>query len=296
MFDNKEKLMQKVASLPKGSLSPSRRYWCLTCKMLFSIDHPVCPYMPKMCINTPIPIEVMPLESSLCLEKLGLFYPKIPQKIMSFLVVGDFGQSGDGLFNAYLGFLNDWGVKYRNEKLQTIKSFIIMVSGCETAQRVTAEEVTFIITDLGKIWDKDKLFALLNPVISLFKDVLSISQTINLDELEVTGDAPSGKYHCPMCRKFFEFSTQRANITCPLMAQKCMAAPADIAQAKYRLEDLAKVYQYTPDIYKKLISAFPQNPAAGKYLEKLLTDEWHFDPDEFALGRIKSALGLDESR
>jgi len=89
MFDNKEKLVQKVASLPKGSLSPSRRYWCLTCKMLFNIDQPVCPCMFKMCINTPIPIEVMSLDSSICLEKLGLFYPKIPHKIMSFLAGGD---------------------------------------------------------------------------------------------------------------------------------------------------------------------------------------------------------------
>jgi len=190
--------------------------------------------------------------------------------------------------------LTDWGVKYRNEKLQTIKSFIIMLSGCETAQRVTEEEVTFIITDLRKIWNKDKLFDLLNAVIPVFRDVLSISQAIKLDELEITGDVPSGKYYCPMCRKFFEFSTQRDTITCPLMAQKCMATPTDIAQAKYRLDDLAKVYQYTPDIYKKMISVFPPNPASGKYLEKLLADEWHFPLEEYALGRLKSALGLDQ--
>lgn len=293
MFDNKEKLMQKVMSLPKGSLSPSRRYWCVTCKMLFNIDQPVCPYMPKMCINTPIPIEVMPLESSICLEKLGLFYPKIPHKIMSFLATGDVGKAGDGLFNAYLGFLTDWGVKYRNEKLQTIKSFILMLSGCETAQRVTGEEITFIVTDIKRIWDREKLFNLLNAAIPVFRDVLSISQTIKLDELEITGDVPSGKYYCPMCRKFFEFSTQRDTITCPLMAQKCMANPMDITKAKYPLDDLAKVYQYTPDIYKRMISVFPENPEVDKYLEKLLTDEWHFSLEEFALGRLKSALGLE---
>lgn len=293
MFANKEKFMQKVGSLPKGSLSPSRRYWCLTCKMLFSIDQPVCPYMPKMCINTPIPIEVMPLESSICLEKLWLFYPKIPHKIMSFLATGDVAKAGDGLFNAYLGFLTDWGVKYRNEKLQTIKSFILMLSGCETAQRVTGEEITFIVTDINRIWDKEKFFALLNAAIPVFRDVLSISQTIKLDELEITGDVPSGKYYCPMCRKFFEFSTQRDTITCPLMAQKCMTTPMDIAKAKYPLDDLAKVYQYTPDIYKRMISVFPENPEVDKYLEKLLTDEWHFPLEEFALGRLKSALGLE---
>lgn len=293
MFDNKERLMQKVMSLPKGSVSPSKRYWCVTCKMLFNIEQPVCPYMPKMCINTPIPIEVMPLESSICLEKLGLFYPKIPQKMMSFLAQGDLAKLGDELFTAYLGFLNDWGVKYRNEKLQTVKSFILMLSGCETAQRITENEITFIVTDVKKIWDKERLFAILGSAIPVFRDVLNIQQTIKLDELEITGDAPSGKYYCPMCRKFFEFSTQRDTVTCPLMAQKCMATPTNIGNIKYTLEDLAKVYQYTPDIYKRMISVFPKNPAVEKYLLELLADEWHMIPDEYAIGRIKASLGLE---
>jgi len=294
MFDNKERLMQKVMSLPKGSLSPSHRYWCVTCKMMFNMEQPVCPYMPKMCINTPIPIEVMPLESSICLEKLGLFYPKIPQKIMSHLAKGDLGNIGDQLFTAYLGFLNDWGVKYRNEKLQTIKSFIILLSGCETAQRINSEEITFIITDMSKIWVKEKLFALLSAVIPVFKDVLDIKQEIKLDELEITGDAPSGKYYCPMCRKFFEFSTQRETITCPLMAQKCMATPMDIAKVKYNMEDMSRVFQYTPDIYKRMISVFPHDPDCEGRLIKLLADEWHMIPDEYALDRLKKALCLRE--
>jgi hypothetical protein len=294
MFDNREKLMQKVMSLPKGTVSPSRRYWCVTCKMMFNMEQPVCPFMPKMCINTPIPIEVMPLESSICLEKLGLFYPKIPQKIMSNLAKGDLNNIGDQLFTAYLGFLNDWGVKYRNEKLQTIKSFIILLSGCETAQRINGEEITFIITDISKIWEKEKLFALLSAVIPVFKDVLGIKQEIKLDELEITGDAPSGKYYCPMCRKFFEFSTQRETITCPLMAQKCMATPMDIAKAKYTMEDMSKVFQYAPDIYKRMISVFPHDPECEGRLIKFLADEWHMIPDEYALDRLKKALCLRE--
>jgi hypothetical protein len=78
MFDNRQRIMERVARLPKGTTSPSGRCWCVTCKMLFAMDEPVCPYMPRMCINTPIPVEFMPLESAIALEKLGPFYPKIP--------------------------------------------------------------------------------------------------------------------------------------------------------------------------------------------------------------------------
>ena len=66
MFDDKQQIMERVKSLPQGTPSPSRRYWCVTCKMLFTLDRPVCPYMPRMCINTPIPVELMPVESSIC--------------------------------------------------------------------------------------------------------------------------------------------------------------------------------------------------------------------------------------
>ncbi len=54
MFKNRELIMKRVAEMPKGEKSPSKRYWCLTCKMLFSMEEPVCPYMSKICINTPI--------------------------------------------------------------------------------------------------------------------------------------------------------------------------------------------------------------------------------------------------
>ena len=83
MFKNKEKVMARVAEMPRGEFSPSSHYWCVTCKMLFDIDKPVCPYMPKICINTPIPIETVAPETTSSLERFGLFYPKIPQKVMA---------------------------------------------------------------------------------------------------------------------------------------------------------------------------------------------------------------------
>ena len=33
MFDDKQKIMERVQSLPKGTPSPSGRYWCVTCKI-----------------------------------------------------------------------------------------------------------------------------------------------------------------------------------------------------------------------------------------------------------------------
>ena len=283
MFDDKQKIMERVASLPKGTPSPSGRYWCVTCKMLFKLDEPVCPFMPKMCINTPIPVELMPVESSICLEKLGLFYPKIPQKLMAHLA--DAGEPVDAgaLVGAYLAFLADWGIHPAEEPLQTLKSFIVLLSGCETAQRVNEEAITFVVTDLERIWREDRLLPLLDATLPLLAAEVGISQPIRLDSMVLMGERPSGRYFCPMCRKFFEFSTQRASVTCPLMAQKCMATPTDIAETKFSLADLAHVYEVTPDFSARLVGALPQRDDARSYLEEVLRDDWGFaiEPEPF---------------
>jgi hypothetical protein len=36
-----------------------------------------------MCVNTPIAVENLAPKSTEALEKFGLFYPKIPQRILS---------------------------------------------------------------------------------------------------------------------------------------------------------------------------------------------------------------------
>ena len=292
MFDNKQRIMERVMSLPKGTPSPSRRYWCVTCKMLFALDEPVCPYMPKMCINTPIPVELLPVESSICLEKLGLFYPKIPQKLMAHLADTPEPVDARALVDAYLSFLADWGIRYTNEPLQTLKSFIILLSGCETAQRVNEDEITFLLTDLARVWKKDRLFSLLEQTLPPLAAQVGITQPVRLDEMDLMGDRPSGRYFCPMCRKFFEFSTQKDSVTCPLMAQKCMATPTAIVNAKYTLTDLAQVYEVAPDFYKRFIGALPQAHDARAYLEALLHDDWQFaiEPEPFA--RVALLLGI----
>ena len=292
MFDDKQKIMERVQSLPKGTPSPSGRYWCVTCKMLFTLDRPVCPYMPKMCINTPIPVELLPVESSICLEKLGLFYPKIPQKVMAHLADTTEPVDPAALVDAYLSFLADWGIRPQDEPLQTLKSFIIILSGCETAQRVNEEEITFVVTDLDRIWRENVLLPLLEASLPLLAAQVGITQALRLDSMVLMGERPSGRYFCPMCRKFFEFSTQRASVTCPLMAQKCMATPTAIADVKFTLADLAHVYEVTPDFSARLIGALPKSGAARNYLEEILRSDWGFAVEPEPFDRIALLMGI----
>ncbi len=292
MFDERQKIMERVAALPKGMSSPSGRYWCVTCKMLFSLDEPVCPYMPKMCINTPIPVELLRVESAITLEKFGLFYPKVPQKLMAHLADTDEQVNAAALVDAYLSFLADWGMRPAEEPLQTLKSFIILLSGCETAQRVNDEAITFVVTDLERIWREDRLLPLLEATLPLLATEVGLTQPIHLDSMVLMGEKPSGRYFCPMCRKFFEFSTQRATVTCPLMAQKCMATPTAIADVKYKLGDLAHVYEVTPDFSARLIRALPQLDDARGYLEAVLREDWGFDPAPEDIARIAELMGV----
>ncbi|HED24279.1 MAG TPA: hypothetical protein ENN91_04055 [Firmicutes bacterium] len=293
MFKNREKIMARVAEMPPGEKSPTDRYWCLTCKMLFSMEEPVCPYMPKICINTPIPVEQGGPESTICLEKIGLFYPKIPQKIMSYLASGEPEEIARQWVNVYLDFLEQWRFAYRHEPLQAIKSFIISIAGSETGQRVRPDRLTMVLTDLGKVWeDEEKFFKILAPALTLLKNALSFDRKIELDSLDILGDMETGKYFCPMCSKFFEFSTRKDSITCPLMAQKCMAVPTAIDKIKYDLGHLVRVYHYTPDIYRRFITVLSPQPGAVDYLRKILTDEWRFAVEDSLLAELCDLLGL----
>ncbi len=292
MFKTREKIIEKVKSLPEGSESPSGRYWCVTCKKLFELDEPVCPYMTKVCLNTPIPIEVISPESTEALEKFGLFYPKIPQSLASELIGGNLEEIADEWVDIYLDFLEDWNVQYREQPLQTLKSFIIIASGCETAQRVNEEKVRFVVTDSEKIWESGKLFSILKKAVPKLAERLGVSQEIEFDEVSILGDSPMGKYYCPMCQKFFEFSIQRDSITCPLMAQKCMATPRDVKKMEYGIDDLIHVYNVTPDIYKRFISAIDPSEEDMDILEEILVEEWDFDVDDESLSKVGELLGV----
>lgn len=294
MFKNREKIMKRVAEMPKGEMSSSNRYWCLTCKMPFSMEEPVCPYMSKICINTPIPVELAGPESTISLEKIGLFYPKIPQKMLAFLAKGNPKEIARQWVEEYFEFLEQWNFAYKHEPMQAIKSFIITISGSETGQRIRSGEITLIITDLEKVWDQERFLNILEPALELLKENLAVKETIKLDTLDILGDMDTGKYFCPMCSKFFEFSTQKDSITCPLMAQKCMAVPTNINNISYKLDHLVRVYDYTPDIYKKMAEALDAQPGAKDYLRKVLTEEWHFEIEEQTLDQLSSLLGVQD--
>ncbi len=63
-----------LESMPAGVKSPSGHYWCAMCKKMFEMEDAVCPYMPSMCVNTPIAIETLPPGSTAFYERIGLFY------------------------------------------------------------------------------------------------------------------------------------------------------------------------------------------------------------------------------
>lgn len=291
-FSNKERIIQRVSMMPKGETSPSNHYWCVTCKMLFNISEPVCPYMPKVCINTPVPIELAGPESTIALEKFGLFYPKIPQHLLSGLLNSDLSDLGRKLANNYLDFLKEWNFQYKHEPIQALKSFLIILTGCETAQRVRKDELIFVITDLKKIWDKDKLFAILDSALEVLKQELNVKQSISLDEIDIIGENATGKYYCGMCNKFFEFSTQKEIITCPLMAQKCMAVPTNIEKTKHTIEDLLHVYEYTPDIFKRFIKSSILSSDTRENLKSILSEEWKMEIDNDTFDKICKLFGI----
>lgn len=292
MFGNKGKIIEKVESLPKGSKSPSGKYWCVTCKKLFELDEPVCPYMTKVCLNSPIAVENIAPESTEALEKFGLFYPKIPQKVAAELIDENPESIADRWVDTYLEFLEEWNIQYGDQPLQTLKSFIIITSGCETAQRINEDKIRFIVTDSEKIWKEGDLFPLLKKSIQKMSDKLGISKDIELDSTSILGEQPMGKYYCPMCQKFFEFSIQRDTITCPMMAQKCMATPTNIEDMNYGIEDLIYVYEVTPKIYKRFILEIEGKENGVSILKEFLVEDWGFEVEDQSLQKTAELLGI----
>jgi len=292
MFDRKQKITEKIQTLPKGSVSASGRYWCVTCKKLFRMEQPICPYMTAMCVNSPIALEEFAPESTEWLEKMGLFYPKIPQMVMAALLKENPAPIGKRLAETYLEFLAEWKIEHDRQPLQTLKSFVLVFSGCETAQRIRENEILFIVTDMHKIWDKGILFSLLKDSMDELKSRFGIKQEITFDSMEIIGERPMGKYYCGMCKKFFEFGIERDKVTCPLMAQKCMFDPVHINKIKYHITDFIKVLRITPDLYSRFISLVPERTKGSAILERILADDWKFEFDETELRDIRHLLGL----
>lgn len=293
MNERREKITQKINTLPKGSFSPSNKYWCVTCKKFFILDSPVCPFMTKMCVNTPIAIENFNPESSEGIERIGLFYPKFPQKLLSEAVTKDYLNIGIELAKEYINFLNDWMIRYKNQPMQTLKSFLIIISGVETAQRVNEDEITFVFLDIEKNWDKEKLFNILNGALPILAKELNIEQKIKLDSMDIIGDRPVGKYYCTACGMFFEFGMKKDKVTCPLMAQKCMFTPTNIENSNYKIEQLIKIYRITPEIFKRFMSLIDKDQDKIKTeLKNILKDEWLLEIGDSNLEILSELLGI----
>jgi DNA-directed RNA polymerase subunit RPC12/RpoP len=268
-----EMIKNKINSLPVGSKSESNHYWCVTCKKFFVLDKPECPYMTGMCVNTPIAVENLAPESAEALEKFGLFYPKIPQRILSDIVTENFQETGKNLAEIYLDFLKEWKFDIsKQQPLQTIKSFIIILTGCETTQRINEKSITFVLMDAVKIWEKDKIKELLLGSLKYLKRILNVEHELNLDFIDILGEREVGKYFCAKCGMFFEFGIRRDVVTCPLMAQKCMFDPQHIDNVDYPSDKLVKQFEITPDIYKRFIESIGNKVDFSERLNKILLD------------------------
>ncbi len=278
-----EMIRSKINSLPKGSFSESNHYWCVTCKKFFVLDEPVCPYMTGMCVNTPIAVENLAPESTEALEKFGLFYPKIPQRILSEIITENFSETGRELAVIYLDFLKEWKFDItKQQPLQTIKSFIIILTGCETAQRINTESITFVLMDAEKIWEKEKIEKIILGGLEYLKSVLNIEHKLKIDFIDILGEREVGKYFCAKCGMFFEFGIRRDVVTCPLMAQKCMFDPQHIDKVEYASDKLVKQFEITPDIYKRFIGSINNKTDFSERLHEIL-EGWKVGDKQFEI-------------
>jgi hypothetical protein len=266
-------IQEKLKTLPEGMKSNSNRYWCATCKKFFVLEEPKCPYMTNMCINTPIAVENLSAESPEAIEKFGLYYPKIPQKFLS-KVIKNSEKLGESFAKSYITFLNNWNINYTNQPIQTMKSFVIIVSGCETAQRINDKEIVFVIMDPEKVWhNKNILKEIINDGVNYLKEILNFDKDIIIDFINIFGEMKIGKYYCQKCGMLFEFGKEREKVTCPLMPQKCMFDPINISNTTFTFEELNKMYEITPEIYKMLIENVEYDNGK-EILEEILEYDW----------------------
>jgi hypothetical protein len=243
--------------------------------------------MTGMCVNTPIAVENLAPESTEALEKFGLFYPKIPQRILSEVITDNYRETGKNLAKVYLDFIKDWKFDIsKQQPLQTVKSFIIILTGCETAQRINERSITFVLMDAGKIWEKDKIKEILIGSLEYLKSILNIEHELMLDFIDILGEREVGKYFCAKCGMFFEFGIKRENVTCPLMAQKCMFDPQHIEKVEYTADRLIKQFEITPDIYKRFIKSIKNKNDFSDQLNAILKDWKVTDPE----GKIMNKL------
>lgn len=294
----KEK-MERIAALPDGLKSSSGHYWCATCKKLFRMDTPTCPYMTGMCINNAIPVEEVQPPNPVAFERFGLFYPKFPQRALARLSQGikaaQRQELGWALASAYLDELNEWRVEFKNNPIETIKSFLIFLSSCEVSQRHLEGKMLFVILDPETVWPDRQLLrdVSIAALESLAKD-LGFALSMEIDFIEILPSA-LGRYYCPKCSMYFEFGKARDKVICPLMPQKCMFEPSAIS-GSYPLKDIIKLYRITPGLYARFMKVtLGFGAVSAQELQSSLDQEisgWGFEGTDEEWKELHSLLGL----
>lgn len=317
-------MMAMLKDMPKGLESPSGHYWCAMCKKMFELDEPVCPYMPTMCVNTPIPIETLPPGSTAAYERIGLFYPKFIQRLLAAAVqrAADQEALGRELAEAFLADLAEWTVEYKASPIETMKAFIIYTSGFDVAVRNTAAGLTLYVMDAQSLWGEE-MPAKKRSKAALLAGARRVAEAVGLGQrvpapldlhfMSVTA-GPMGKYYCAQCRMFFEYGQPQDKVTCPFMPQKCKFSPQPVAKLtagmpggagvanSFDLEGLTKIYAVSPKLFRRQIAAVLAAGAdQGKALDAatardILVRElatWGFDLSDMAkVESLLTALGL----
>jgi DNA-directed RNA polymerase subunit RPC12/RpoP len=313
-------MMAMLQAMPPGITSPSGRYWCAMCKKMFETEDATCPYMPTMCVNTPIAIETLPPGSAAFYERVGLFYPKIVQRLLATSVARAADPEALGVAYAenYLADLAEWNVQYRASPLETIKSFLIYTSGFDVATRSTVSGMTFLLLDAQSLWGEDisakkrSKRALLAGTSRVARAV-GLEASLDLHFMGVTSGA-MGRYFCAQCNMFFEYGQQQPQVTCPFMSQKCKFRPKPLPEAlassrderdTFSLDVLTQIYKVSPKLYRRNLesaigsapdTARGQAPFTAAAAAELLREElrtWRFDltaADELA--SLLEQLGL----
>ncbi|HHS98201.1 MAG TPA: hypothetical protein ENK08_09980 [Chloroflexi bacterium] len=294
----KEK-MARIAALPSGEVSPSGHYWCATCKKFFRMEEPTCPYMTGMCINQAIPVESVPPPHPIAYERFGLFYPKFPQRALAWLVDGvapeQRAELGAALADAYLEELTEWRVQYRQNPVETLKSFVVFLSGCEVSQRRLADRLLFIVLDPDRVWpNREALREVGEAALEHLRREVDFPHPAQIDFVEIV-PGPLGRYFCPKCRMYFEFGKARERVICPLMPQKCMFEPTAVS-GTYPLADLLKIYRITPGLYGRLMRTARRFSRASLGDVVAALDEevrgWGFEGTEEEWAALYGLLGL----
>jgi hypothetical protein len=309
------KMMEMMKRLPAGVASPSGHYWCAMCKKMFALSEPVCPYMPTMCVNTPVPIETSPPGSTAFYERIGLFYPKLIQRLLATAVglTAELEPLGIAFAEDFLADLAEWNVQYQGSPIEAVKSFLIYTAGFDAALRTTDAGLTFYLMDADALWGEDmpaktRSKAALLAGARRVAQAVALTAPLDLHFMSVTsGDM--GRYFCAQCSMFFEYGQPQAQVTCPFMSQKCKFLPKPIAEVvelparasergtRFSVDVLTKVYAVSPKLFRRqLESAIERgfDPAVARAVLTAELKTWGFDVgDTGLLSALWRQLGIE---